>query len=197
MSRYPYMLGVDGGATKTPALVADETGRAFGFGQAGPGNYQVVGYEGMALALRAATAAALAMAGVTIERIAGAGLGVGGFDWPSQRPRMLEMVAEAGLHAPLEIVNDAVLGLLAGAAEGWGVALVAGTSNNCRGRDRRGREGRVTGEGLQVREYGGAAELVMKAVHAVAGAWSRRGTATSLTDAFVAAAGAQTVDDLL
>ncbi|MFL5805809.1 MAG: N-acetylglucosamine kinase [Roseiflexaceae bacterium] len=191
------MLGVDVGATKTHALVADETGRALGFGQAGPGNYQVVGYEGMALALREATAAALAMAGVTIERIAGAGLGVGGFDWPSQRPRMLEMVAEAGLHAPLEIVNDAVLGLLAGAAEGWGVALVAGTSNNCRGRDRRGREGRVTGEGIQFGEYGGAAELVMKAVHAVAGAWSRRGTATSLTDAFVAAAGARTVDDLL
>jgi N-acetylglucosamine kinase-like BadF-type ATPase len=197
MPHYRSLLGVDIGATKTHALVADETGRALGFGQAGPGNYQVVGYEGMALALREATTAALATAGVTIEQIAGAGLGVGGFDWPSQRARMLEIAHEAGIHAPLEIVNDAVLGLLAGAAEGWGVALVAGTSNNCRGRDKQGHEGRVTGEGVQFGEYGGATELVMQAIHAVARAWSRRGPATRLTDAFITAAGARTVDDLL
>ncbi len=192
-----FFLGVDVGATKTHALVADETGRAVGFGQAGPGNYQVVGYAGMAAELRAATDQALAMAAVTIEQIAGAGLGIGGYDWPSQQARMFETIHEAGIHAPLEIVNDAVLGLLAGAAEGWGIALVAGTSNNCRGRDRHGREGRVSGEGIRFGEYGGAVELVMKAVHAVTAAWSRRGPPTRLADAFIAAVGARSLDDLL
>src|SRR5690349_12508116 len=71
-------LGVDIGATKTHALVADEDGRALGFGQAGPGNYQVVGYPGMTEALNLATAQALAAAGVAAEQLAGAGLGVGG-----------------------------------------------------------------------------------------------------------------------
>jgi N-acetylglucosamine kinase-like BadF-type ATPase len=193
----PFFLGVDIGATKTHALIADETGRALGFGQAGPGNYQVVDYAGMAAALREATTQALAIAGVQHGQLAGAGLGIGGYDWPSQRPRMLQTIHEVGIQAPLEIVNDAVLGLLAGAAEGWGVALVAGTSNNCRGRDQRGREGRVTGEGVQFGEYGGAAELVMKAIHAVAAAWSRRGPATRLTEAFISAVGARTLDDLL
>jgi N-acetylglucosamine kinase-like BadF-type ATPase len=192
-----YYLGVDVGATKTHALVADETGRALGFGQAGPGNYQVVGYAGMAAALHEATGQALAMAATTIEQIAGAGLGIGGYDWPSQQSRMLETIHTAGIQAPLEIVNDAVLGLLAGAPEGWGVALVAGTSNNCRGRDQHGREGRVTGEGIRFGEYGGAVELVMKAVHAVTAAWSRRGLTTRLVDAFIAAVGAQSLDDLL
>ena len=192
-----FFLGVDIGATKTHALVADETGRAVGFGQAGPGNYQVVGYAGMAAALRIATDQALVMAQVEHGQLAGAGLGIGGYDWPSQRPGMLQTIQEAGVQAPLEIVNDAVLGLLAGAAEGWGVALVAGTSNNCRGRDQHGREGRVTGEGVRFGEYGGATELVMRAVHAVTAAWSRRGPTTRLADAFISAVGAQSLDDLL
>jgi N-acetylglucosamine kinase-like BadF-type ATPase len=192
-----YVLGVDIGATKTHALIADETGRARGFGQAGPGNYQGVGYDGMTQALRQATAQALAMAGLSIDQIAGAGLGIGGYDWPSQRAQMIQAIHTAGVCAPLEIVNDAVLGLLAGAAEGWGVALVAGTSNNCRGRDRNGREGRVTGEGTRFGEYGGASELVMKAVHAVAAAWARRGEATRLTEAFVELTGARDTEDLL
>jgi N-acetylglucosamine kinase-like BadF-type ATPase len=192
-----YLLGVDVGATKTHALVADETGATLGFGKSGPGNYQVVGYQGMTQALREAVSQALAVAGITLEQISGAGLGIGGYDWPSQRPQMLAAIHAAGLRAPLDLVNDAVLGLLAGASESWGVAVVAGTSNNCRGRDRQGREGRVTGEGIRFGEYGGASELVMKALHAVTAAWSRRGDATGLTEAFVQLAGARDADDLL
>ena len=39
-------VGVDIGATKSHALVADEEGRAVGFGTAGPGSYEVIGWEG-------------------------------------------------------------------------------------------------------------------------------------------------------
>src|SRR5262245_1617694 len=104
-----FFLGVDIGATKTHALVADETGRAIGFGQAGPGNYQVVGYTGMAATLRIAIDQALAVAGVEHSQLSGAGLGIGGYDWPSQRSGMLQTIRQAGIQVPLEIVNDAVL----------------------------------------------------------------------------------------
>ncbi len=193
-----YFLGIDIGGTKSHALIADETGRALGFGRAGPGNYQSVGYPGMEAALRAAAEQALASAGLHRDQIAGAGFGIGGYDWPSQEGIMRETIGRAlGLRASLTLVNDAVLGLLAGTEAGWGVALVAGTGNNCRGRDREGREGRVTGEGWQFGEYGGAGELVMRAVQVVSAAWSRRGPPTALTAAFVAALGARDGDDLL
>ena len=42
-----YFLGIDIGGTKSHALIADETGRAVGFGQGGPGNHEVVGYSGL------------------------------------------------------------------------------------------------------------------------------------------------------
>ena len=77
-----YYLGVDVGATKSHALIADENGRAVGFGAAGPGNHEVVGYDGLIAALGACTGRALAMAGIDRREIAGAGFGVGGYDWP-------------------------------------------------------------------------------------------------------------------
>lgn len=195
MSR--YALGVDIGSSKTHALVVREDGAVLGAGEAGAGNHQTVGYAGMAAALRAASAQALAAAGLHAERLAAAGLGVSGYDWPSQLPQMLGAVREAGISAPAEVVNDAVLGLVAGAPELWGLALVSGSGSNCRGRDRHGREGRVTGEGVPFGEYGGGTELAFLSFQAVSRAWSWRGPATSLSEALVAEVGAASVDDLI
>ena len=38
-----YFLGIDVGGSKTHALIADEQGRACGFGKAGPGNQRLNG----------------------------------------------------------------------------------------------------------------------------------------------------------
>jgi N-acetylglucosamine kinase-like BadF-type ATPase len=193
-----YFLGVDIGATKTHALIADETGMAVGFGEAGPGNHETVGYAGLAAALDIAVTAALAAAGLASEQIAGAGFGVAGYDWPSEREPTLRAIGSLGLRAPVEAVNDTILGLLTGASEGWGVAVVSGTGCNCRGWDRsRQQEGKVTGHGLWMGEAAGAGELVLQAVQAVAQAWTRRGPSTRLAQAFVEHAGSHSTDEML
>jgi N-acetylglucosamine kinase-like BadF-type ATPase len=197
MSMPRYFLGVDVGGTKSHALVADQSGRVLGFGESGPGNPENVGYDGLAKVLRAVTERALTTAGVKVGQIAGAGFGVAGYDWPAQREPTLQAIQTIGLRAQVELVNDALIGLLAGAAEGWGVAVVAGTSCNCWGWDRNQREGRVTGMGLWLGEAAGGHELVAKAIQAVALEWTRRGPPTRLSQAFVELAGARDVEDLL
>lgn len=195
MSR--YVLGVDIGSSKTHVLVVREDGALLGAGEAGAGNHQTVGYAGMAAALRVASEQALTAAGVEAEQLAAAALGVSGYDWPSQLPQMLGTVREAGISAPAAVVNDAVLGLVAGAPELWGLALVSGSGSNCRGRDRHGREGRVAGEGVPFGEYGGGTELAFLCFQAVSRAWSWRGPSTSLSEALAAEVGAAGVDDLI
>jgi N-acetylglucosamine kinase-like BadF-type ATPase len=192
-----YFLGVDIGGTKSHALVADEFGRAVGFGAGGPGNYESVGWDGLRRTLRTIAEQALASAAVKREQIAGAGFGVAGYDWPGEREPTLQAIDALALGAPYEMVNDAVIGLLAGASEGWGVVIVAGTSNNCCGRDRQGREGRITGCGPRFGEYGGAVEMVMRAIQLITLAWSKRGPPTRLTEAFIQLTGAANVLDLL
>jgi len=192
-----YFLGVDIGGTKSHALVADETGRALGLGASGAGNYETVGYQGLAETLNAVVNEALSMASISRNQLAGVGLGIAGYDWSVEREPTLRVIQTLRLSAPFEFVNDTIIGLLAGATEGWGVAVVAGTSNNCRGRDRQGREGRVTGCGPRMGEYGGANELVAQAVQAVALAWTQRGPATRLSEVFIDLTGATDVMDLL
>lgn len=193
-----YFLGVDVGNSKSHALVADENGRTVGFGQAGAGSWEAIGWVAAQDVLHDIVGQALAQAGVAKEAVAGAGFGYAGYDWPEDRPGHLAMIESLGLtNAHIALGNDTLIGLVAGAEAGWGVVVVAGTSNNCLGRDRQGHEGRMTGAGAWMGEYGGATEIVRRAVQAVAVAWTRRGPQTALTDEFVARTGAVDAADLL
>ena len=192
-----YFLGIDVGSTKTHALISDENGQALGFGKAGAGNHEVVDYPGLEAALLASAGEAMEMAGVSKEHITGAGFGVSGYDWPSERPPTLEAIASLELSCPVEAVNDTVLGVLAGASQGWGIAVVAGTGNNCWGWDAQHRTGRVTGMCGGFGEFCGSGELVWKAFHNVVHEWTRRGPPTRLTQAFLSRVGASDATDLL
>src|SRR5687767_10000782 len=192
----PYYLGVDIGGTKSHALIADDTGRAVGFGHGGAGNHESVGWDGFTATLTAIVNEALQSAGLQRDAISGAGFGIAGYDWPrQQRQRMSSIIDAVGITAPYEIVNDAIVGLLAGSAQGWGVALVSGTGTNCWGWDADHNIGRVTGQGLLMGEYAGATELLHKAVHAVSVEWSHRGPSTRLSQAFIALVGATDLHD--
>jgi N-acetylglucosamine kinase-like BadF-type ATPase len=178
--------------------LADEGGQAVGLGHSGPGNHETVGYDGLQRALCLAMEQALTMARISKRDIAGAGFGVAGFDWPMEKEATLAAIATLGLNGPVAAVNDAILGLLAGSEEGWGVAVVSGTGCNSRGWDRtRQREGQVTGGGQTMGEAAGGSELVAKAVQAVAYAWTRRGPATQLSQAFLQYTQARSMPDLL
>ena len=156
-----YFLGVDTGATKSHALIADENGRILGFGEAGPGNWETVGWDGTRHVLDTIITQATVSAGITRPQIGGAGFGLAGYDWPEDRQPHLDIIHDLGLEGPFEIVNDAFIGLLAGASQGWGVAVSAGTSCNCYGRNPQGRIGHCNGQQLfwRVRRRGGIGYL--------------------------------------
>ncbi|MBI1280166.1 MAG: ATPase [Anaerolineaceae bacterium] len=192
-----YFLGVDVGGTKSHAVISDETGTVLGFGAGGTGNHEMIGYDGFASVIESVTNHALATAGLEKRDLTAIGMGIAGLDWPRDEPLHRDVIRQIGLCAPMELVNDAVIGLIAGSRTGWGVSLVAGTGSNCRGRDANGREGRVSGVGNWSGEYGGAGDLVRVAMHSVTKAWSCRGPETSLGRKFVEYVGAKDVTDLL
>ena len=180
------------------ALLCDAGGRALGFGRGGPGNHEVVGYAGLIQALRKAVNLALRAAGLSIHDVRGAGFGVSGYDWPSERQPTIDAITALELHAPLELVNDTILGLLAGASQGWGIAVVSGSGCNCWGWDSmHQRVGRVTGHGLWMGEGAGASELLHQAVRALAHQWTRRGPATELTPLFLEYTGCASLEALV
>jgi N-acetylglucosamine kinase-like BadF-type ATPase len=193
-----YYLGSDLGATKTHTLVVDETGRALGFGESGPGNHESVGYEGMFQSMHNGMEQALRTADLTKEDITGTGFGVAGYDWSSEIEATTAVIDQLGLRAPYTFVNDAVLGLVAGSEEGWGVVLVSGTGSNCRGWDREHkREGRVTGHGVLMGEGAGGSELMHRCMQIIGYSWTKRLPKTALADAIITYVGAKDIEDLM
>jgi N-acetylglucosamine kinase-like BadF-type ATPase len=192
-----YFLGIDVGSSKTHALLADETGQCVGFGKAAGGNHQGVGYDGLANVLQTSCEGACRMAGLRKDQLAGAGFGVAGYDFLSEREDHLQAVRYLGLPCPLELVNDGTNGLIAGTSHGIGVNVTAGSGVNCRGRGRNGTEGRIVGNGVDFGEYGGAIEIVYRARQYVNYAWIKRIPPTKLTSIFLEATGAIDESDLM
>jgi N-acetylglucosamine kinase-like BadF-type ATPase len=97
----------------------------------------------------------------------------------------------------MEVVNDGMNGLLAGATRGIGVNVTAGSSNNCRGRGRDGKEGRIVGNGIAFGEFGGAYEIAARGLQMVNYAWIQRIPPTALTQIYIEATGAKGEMDLM
>jgi N-acetylglucosamine kinase-like BadF-type ATPase len=192
-----YFLGIDVGSSKTHALIVDETGTCIGFGKSSGGNHQGVGYEGLTNVLTKSFRQAQEMSGVDVADITGAGFGIAGCDFPSDKEPHLQAIAALGLSCPVEVVNDGMNGLLAGATRGIGVNVTAGSSNNCRGRGKRGQEGRIVGNGVTFGEFGGAIEIMERGLQIVNYAWIKRIPPTSLTQIYLEATGAKDEMDLM
>ena len=114
-----FFLGIDTGATKSEALVADEQGRAVSLGRGGAGNWETVGWDGTRAVLDDIISQATSEAEIKRNQIAGAGFGLAGYDWPEDRGPHVEIIRDLlGSDLPFGIVNDALVGLLAGTDAG-------------------------------------------------------------------------------
>ena len=147
-------LGVDGGGTKTDAVVCDTAGAILGFGTSGRGNWEYDGIEVAAASLGEAVEVALAEAGVRPARIESAVFALAGLDWPIDVDRLAPVVAGLGLGGPFELVNDAFAALRAGCRHEHGVVSVAGTGSVTAGRNRAGETFRTMAIGFGERGEG-------------------------------------------
>jgi N-acetylglucosamine kinase-like BadF-type ATPase len=191
------VLGIDVGASKTHAILADERGCVLGAGRAGCANWEVVGLEGAGDALRSAIVEASLAASVAPAAISASGYGLAGLDWPSDEERLRPVIDALGVGGPYVMVNDAFLPLRAGAADGVGLAAIAGSGSTVAGRNRAGKTDRSFGAGFPFADWGGAGDIAGAAVHAVAQAYQGLGPETALAERMLTVTGCASVAELL
>ncbi|MDX6532862.1 MAG: hypothetical protein QOJ13_2417 [Gaiellales bacterium] len=123
------LVGVDGGNTKTVALVADADGTVVGSGWAGCSDIYNAPSPAAALdAVREATLDALSAAGASGDDVAAACFGLAGADWPEDFELIRrELRPRLGFESDPLIVNDAIGAIRAGTPDGVGVSVVCGT----------------------------------------------------------------------
>jgi N-acetylglucosamine kinase-like BadF-type ATPase len=187
-------LGVDGGGTKTDAVVCDTSGTVRGLGSASRGNWEYDGIEGATASLAEAVAMALAQAGAIASQIDSSVFALAGLDWPVDEDRLAPVVAELGLGGTTLLVNDAFAALRAGCRHEHGVVSIAGTGTVTAGRNRLGRTFRTMAIGYG--ERGGGSDLVREALDAIARTRHGQAPPTLLEERFLTALGLPTNDAL-
>jgi len=191
------VLGVDGGGTKTHAVVADETGRVLGLAIRGPSNWEEVGLPRAADALERAATTALAEAYVDAGDLTASVFGLAGVDWKSDELRIETILRPLRLAGSMEILNDAYVALRAGTSKPEGIVVIAGTGSVVAGRNERGEIFRTLGLGPYFGDYGGGSDISESALTAVCDAYLGKGPQTRLSDVICAHERVLTVEELL
>ena len=189
------VVGVDGGGTKTEAVIMDADQRVIGDGLAGPSNPLRVGIVGAAAAVREAIDSACASAKIRRGDLVAAQIGLAGARRRELRERMRETLTPLGI-GEIEVVTDANIALY-GATDGApGLVVIAGTGSICCGINARRKRSCAGGWGPIAGDEGGGAWLARRALRAIAHASDGRGPETALTELACAYFHVTSADDL-
>jgi N-acetylglucosamine kinase-like BadF-type ATPase len=176
------LLGVDGGGTKTRAVVTDADYRVLGEGTAGPSNPLRVGFDSAFSAIHEAVGQACKAAGISSTEISAAEIGLAGVRRPQIRKQMRERLNELGI-ASLELVTDSDIALF-GSTEGKpGLVVIAGTGSICCGINSKKSHFCAGGWGPLAGDEGSGSWIARRALQAVARAADGRDNPTALTAA--------------
>lgn len=189
-------LGVDGGGSKTVALIADERGKILGEGHAGPSNYQMVGMEFALGEISRAVEEAFKKGGVSLEEIQRAVFGLSGADLPENFRELEEGLQRTFPGLPFLLVNDTWIALRGGSKKGWGVCLVCGTGANACARYPTGEWLTLPGLGYESGLGGGGLDMVRDVLHYAFRSHYGLGEKTPLEEEILKATGASSFEEL-
>ncbi|MBS1913742.1 MAG: ATPase [Bacteroidetes bacterium] len=154
MNHDAIVLGIDGGGTRTRALLAGSSGSILGNGLGGPSNYQAVGLECARESIAEAVSSAWHAAGLPPGRADAAFLGLAGVTSGTDRSTIEALARELGMAGHVGVDHDIRTALAGGIPGRAGLALVAGTGSSCYGRTADGRSWRAGGWGHVLDDVG-------------------------------------------
>ncbi|MFH0988947.1 MAG: BadF/BadG/BcrA/BcrD ATPase family protein [bacterium] len=181
-----YVIGMDGGGTKTIAALSDEHGTVLAAETLGPSNFQIIGVEKAAqvlvnLILRCAKQERCEIKDIrsVVAGLTGAGRDV---DEERMRKGFLKELRKSGISLKnVAIESDARIALEGAFKGNPGIILIAGTGSIAFGKDGKGTIHRTGGWGRILGDEGSGYTLGREALNAVTKHLDGRGASTILT----------------
>ena len=158
-----YVLGLDGGGTKTECALMDELGRVCATARSGPSNPMRVGFGGALAAVCEAGRLAIQDAKLGMNDIAAVCAGLAGAAQPESQHKMKKLLSEEFPTQTLQVCTDVDLKLEA-TGEGRAIVLNVGTGTFAVGRDLNGQAARVGGHGPLLGDEGSAYDVGRRAM---------------------------------
>jgi N-acetylglucosamine kinase-like BadF-type ATPase len=194
-----YFLGIDGGGTKTAAVILDEGGAELGRGYGGPCNIATCDDATLRKSVTDAVVGAISAASGLSGRLPFEAVcaGVAGYTAKKRRAdfqRLLQEIVPAEQH---RLEPDFVIAYW-GATEGEpGIIVSAGTGSVVYGHNAAGEACRVDGRGFLLGDQGSGFEIGRKALSHTLHRLEDKQDPDALTDAVMQAMGAYDTDDLI
>lgn len=194
-----FVLGVDGGGTRTRVAVVGMDGRVRSIGMAGSSNYDDVGKDAAQAAIDLAAREALVAAGADRSQSAAIFLGMAGVTSDADKQHIRDIALALKLAPPERIgVNHDCSAALAGGLEGRpGIVQILGTGSSCYGRNAAGESWMAGGRGQLISDEASGNWLGIQAMRMAVRAYDGRTPDTVLLPRVLEALEIDSIEDIL
>src|SRR5215831_5836406 len=184
-----FVIGVDGGGSKTTAVVVAEDLQVLGRSTTGSTNARSVGEDEASANLCEVIVDVLDYARLSLSEIAAMGLCLAGFDSEYDRPVPQRALRRLGYTGVAVLEND-VVGAWAGATQMQpGVVVISGTGSTALGMNRRGQLRRTDGWDYILGDAGSGYDIGRTGMRLAMKSFDGRAAPTLLTEALKATYG--------
>ncbi|HPT89448.1 MAG: N-acetylglucosamine kinase [Acholeplasmataceae bacterium] len=176
-----YIIGVDGGNTKTDYFLFDTDANFIDHYRGGTCSHEALpdSYDGSFRVMNEVFQELFNRNNITVDDVETAVFGLAGVDIPIQKQNLEDVVRKIGFKNFI-VVNDSFLGIKAGTTYGYGVCSVNGTGTSSGGIDPKGNTLQVGGIGQITGDEAGGYHLSRQVVRAAFDYAYRFGKPTSL-----------------
>lgn len=176
-----FILGIDGGATKTKARITNESGKVLGEGTSGSGNITEQSLENFKTNISEAVEKAQRQVNINVYKFGAICFGGAGIDTKEAKNKAEKLLRELLVADKFLVVNDTQLVLPACSDKNYGIAVIGGTGSNFYGKNKQGKEAYVGGLGSILADEGSGYWIGREVLRSVVKAHDGRGPSTILS----------------
>ncbi len=191
-----YVIGIDGGGTKTQAALLKLNGEVASRDETGPSNYHNVGVEQARIALEEACVKVIRKAGVDAKDVGVVVASLAGLDC-SLDFKAMQKTVEGFPIGSITLVHDSMAALYATNAGRESAIIIAGTGSATAGINSRGEYARAGGWGYLLADEGSGFYVAKRGIIATLLEYEERGPKTMITKILLKRFNANTPDEII
>lgn len=182
-----YLIGLDGGGTKTKCVITDFNLNPLYICQGGPSNFLIIGTQKVSETILSLILESIAYLKISPDDVASILIGTTGAGRPNDAQKLkqdfLQYAESKGYYfKSFNVDSDARIALEGAFSGGPGSLLIAGTGSVIFGKDRNNQIHRVGGFGRLIGDEGSGSTLGRKGLNQIAKEFDGRGDKTVLTE---------------
>lgn len=192
-----FIIGIDGGGTKSIGYITNENGKILGVVKSGSLNFHSQGQEGVKHNLQKLIKQLVDLAGCTIEDVEIISMGIAGIGREKDREIFLNIINSLNISAKLLLTTDIHIALVGAHGREKGIFTLSGTGSIAYGIDSCGKKHRLGGWGHIVGDEGSGYDIGRKGLELVAKTIDGRESSSLLVDMVFEQYGVKNTDEFI